>query len=481
MLVRVFVFVTTCCLFFDIAGAQTQTITFESDPIGLIPASSGMSMFRSADAQNVTFVAGRADAQIADFGAGSNGRAYAIIANVGGTASIDFVMSIDEPHASSLAMQIHIRNPAFLPAGAVVNVQGMYMGKEASLSRNGIRSDGRLLGNVRLDADKIDSVHVSFFDTEGLELQFPEGSGVVVDDIALTTASSSPGGNDGVSPTQWSGRFSTQQVVGNTQRGLFEDRGFANLAFDNLSTMANINMALPAANRVVSVTLHCAAAGETGPVVARLVDAPGGRRLSATGWLGSLWLVGADILPAGQESNCGLPVNNIASLRAAADARKLYIQAELQDADSEPVRAQLFRDMVRVVKVHVASDQVVSSDGNPVTARGDLSAMLFFSRRLNAIRYTTDFKPGATSIVGFRLRCAPPGQNGPVISQRFNDALRDGEITNTSVAPADATSTCGMTINNIASMYEAFQSGHLYLETTKIFTPGSYRGQILAQ
>jgi hypothetical protein len=114
----------------------------------------------------------------------------------------------------------------------------------------------------------------------------------------------------------------------------------------------------------------------------------------------------------------------------------------------------------------------------------------------------TEFDPGFASVsyalnvftgikvTSAHLHCAAAGENGGVVAFLFNSPsgknvngvlssgfLRNSDILNTT--DFKSTPTCGVTINNIASLFSAIQKGLIYLNVHTVANPaGEIRGQV---
>lgn len=88
-------------------------------------------------------------------------------------------------------------------------------------------------------------------------------------------------------------------------------------------------------SQATAAHLHCAAAGENGPVVVPL-QLPTGVPQEQT-------LTNADIdATAGAAETCGLPINNLAALFAAILAEKIYVNVHTETNPPGEIRGQLF-------------------------------------------------------------------------------------------------------------------------------------------
>jgi hypothetical protein len=93
------------------------------------------------------------------------------------------------------------------------------------------------------------------------------------------------------------------------------------------------------------------------------------------------------------------------------------------------------------------------------------------------------------NITAAHLHCAPAGKNGPVVVFLYTGPMVDvdgglvyGNITNANIVPIDnPTSTCGVPIVNVASLYEAILQRQIYLNIHSTKCPaGEVRGQLMS-
>jgi hypothetical protein len=94
------------------------------------------------------------------------------------------------------------------------------------------------------------------------------------------------------------------------------------------------------------------------------------------------------------------------------------------------------------------------------------------------------------NITAAHLHCAPAGRNGPIVSVLYggprlgvvDGGLVFGNITNANIVPIDdITSTCGVPVVNVASLYEAILKRMIYVNIHSTKCPaGEIRGQLLS-
>jgi len=134
---------------------------------------------------------------------------------------------------------------------------------------------------------------------------------------------------------------------------------------------------------------------------------------------------------------------------------------------------------------------------NPVNTSTSGLVSLMFSRDLSYLDFVLDVYKGK-NITQAHLHCGGPGVGGPIILYLFgfdangvnvNGQLSSGTLTAESIVPADPTNssvqfqdipTCGLVINNIASLYEAVLQRKVYLNVHSVANPpGEVRGQVI--
>lgn len=295
-----------------------------------------------------------------------------------------------------------------------------------------------------------------------------------------------------ITPLRFDGRFSAEQLVDNSSMSKTELVAFARLTFPSDYSSAQIEIGrFPTQKRVLSATLHCAPAGETGPAIIQLFDEPDGRFIgSSRGFVGGFQITNEHIMATSAAGPCGMAISNVASLSAASAERRLYVVVEMLDFHPGRLRAQLFqsaainlrdlRELNDLIYVKSSSQQIVGATVDLEDPKNQLLTSLYFYRGLDRIWYDTGVLPQPSSILGLYLHCAPPGQIGPPIA--ILQVGAGGMLHNANVMPTDATGPCGMRISNIASVYEAMLRGNVYLlATTANFPNGAFRGQILPE
>jgi len=114
---------------------------------------------------------------------------------------------------------------------------------------------------------------------------------------------------------------------------------------------------------------------------------------------------------------------------------------------------------------------------------------LSFDPALTTARFRLKVKQGF-DITQAHLHCAPTGVNGPIVVFLFgfvpppgvdvSGLLSEGELTNASFqAGVDCSTTCGQTVNNIASLRAAILDGCIYANVHSVANPGGeIRGQV---
>ncbi|SCZ52220.1 CHRD domain-containing protein [Thiohalomonas denitrificans] len=113
-----------------------------------------------------------------------------------------------------------------------------------------------------------------------------------------------------------------------------EGRGELTISFNDELSEVNYRLEVSDTNTAVtSAHLHCAPAGENGPVVVPLVT-EGEEQNTFTS---------NDITLAGeQQEACGVPINNIASLFNAITENDIYVNVHTEAYPDGELRAQIF-------------------------------------------------------------------------------------------------------------------------------------------
>ncbi len=227
-------------------------------------------------------------------------------------------------------------------------------------------------------------------------------------------------------------------------------------------------------NQTSSPRLHCAAAGLEGPQVwqdsGTFTQTPRGKQ----------WRFGRDeLLDNGSLELCGLAINTIASLRAAAQQRLIYLE---YDRDGARHRAQLWAKELLPLEVEVFPSLDQTVDPQIPDSSKNKTRVLFKATEtrstLNEIHYMFADRLIYSQVERLELFCAAAGQAGVPIaeltarSSESYTALRQSDLR-----PASADGPCGVEVNNIASLVEAWLQGRLYVHVQK--TSGKVlRGQV---
>ncbi len=113
------------------------------------------------------------------------------------------------------------------------------------------------------------------------------------------------------------------------------------IAFEDDLSAADVNLTVFAAN-VTGAHLHCGAAGTNGTIVVGLQE---GRLFfppeQARGRIGKVMITNDDILPRTVE-DCGMAINNIASLLAAIRMDLIYVNVHSSAFPGGALRGQLW-------------------------------------------------------------------------------------------------------------------------------------------
>ena len=226
-------------------------------------------------------------------------------------------------------------------------------------------------------------------------------------------------------------------------------------------------------------SIYCAVAGQEGPL---LWQAPPIDQIhpGIPGGVYDLeWSISAEELFASEgNAQCGATVNNIASLKAAAEQRLLYVEV---GRDSERYRTQLWPDIDKGAGGYlVYEDRVVTSTrqviGRPAGVSESKKSMDFliydYGRTVGLFGYHIWRQNiEGLKITDVTLHCAPAGETGPKVADLefgfLADAYYANWLHNEKITPTSPASPCGMEINNIASLTEALFRGNLYVLLTR--------------
>jgi hypothetical protein len=212
--------------------------------------------------------------------------------------------------------------------------------------------------------------------------------------------------------------------------------------------------------RIDSVVLRCGIAGTVGPVVWRIDSASLGEASTVAypGTIAREPFYGGDLIPAEKQGPCGVGINNVASLEAAARERRLYVEIE---SDGVALRGQLWPKTIPSETTAVMSDQQVLGASAPRWLRS--SVVLSFAEQ--------GYAPGSLAGLSFRvpdwnalgpatLYCGRAGQDGEIVGYLNAET---GSLTNADVVPTQVGGACGMAVTNVASLLEASLRGNLYV------------------
>lgn len=276
-------------------------------------------------------------------------------------------------------------------------------------------------------------------------------------------------GTRDIAPAVWHTTISEGQVVGSPAvfGGRAQYRYFASLWFNDFGDIATLRFG--SRGGLANVALRCAAAGSNGPSVWSAAMNVNGATLE---------LVASDLQPVDASSECPVAITNIASLRAAAKARLLYI--EMEQANVPPLRGQLFERPIGSPGVRfgagTSAQQVVESDrAAPRWTRAGVGLTFAEHASLDAIAYDYRERHRYRTVA---LYCGPAGQNGDLVA--YLPAPKS-LISKEDFYPVPATGPCGMAIETTGALLEALLRGLLYVEM-ELYDPAgrAIRGQFTA-
>ena len=231
---------------------------------------------------------------------------------------------------------------------------------------------------------------------------------------------------------------------------------------------------------IASPILACAPAGSNGPQV---VDSFAGRADTAdiAATLAPLWPKVAPQTPFDfiKSSACGLGINNVASVAAAARARRMYVVFPTEAGD---FRGQLWPEELIsqgswgrsgfLAEAKMSGQQVVPGYTES-TQR--LTVNLSLREGLTTAWYTVPNFGTLAEALSVGLHCAPAGENGPLVATLLTSS---GPLTDDDIMPVVDDEVCGVSINNLSSLLEAILQGRLY---AVLYTASSPYGEIRGQ
>ena len=143
-----------------------------------------------------------------------------------------------------------------------------------------------------------------------------------------------------------------------------------------------------------------------------------------------------------------------------------------------------YKQILSVIDSMGTGEQEVTVCDTSTTARLGMTFYAGFS----SVEFELDVYDGV-NITQAHLHCAPAGVNGPVVAFLFglqppvhvDGELVYGEIMNDDIVSFDdPNGACGVTINNVASLYEAILQRKIYLNVHSTACPaGVTRAQMI--
>ena len=109
-----------------------------------------------------------------------------------------------------------------------------------------------------------------------------------------------------------------------------------------------------------------------------------------------------------------------------------------------------------------------------------------FNKKLTKASFELSVRDGV-AVTNAHIHCAPAGENGAIVVFLFgpdpgidvDGELSEDTFTNDDIIDSDPASTCGVSINNIASLLAALFEGRLYVNVHTTVNPtGEVRGQL---
>lgn len=121
--------------------------------------------------------------------------------------------------------------------------------------------------------------------------------------------------------------------------------GVLHLEFDRGFTRGDYQLIVSGLTGVTAAHLHCAAAGENGPIVVPLFESQEEEGTSEDGTLSEGTFTGAEVTPPDDTQVCGVPLNNVASLTNAIREGLVYVNVHTQANPEGEIRGQIFPEL----------------------------------------------------------------------------------------------------------------------------------------
>ena len=193
-----------------------------------------------------------------------------------------------------------------------------------------------------------------------------------------------------------------------------------------------------------------------------------------------------DLIANAPNEECSMTVNNVASLKSAIERRLVYVEILAQGRKH---RTQLWprskyqdgqggsQGLYYESHVVVSSDQVVDSATEAYPGKITVEFLIKDNGKTSGLfgYYIAKRKIGwnsesAVNIVDVALHCAPAGENGPRLAQLEFGYVAEPSwepfnyLSNKDIIPSSGSLSCGLDINDIASLWEALFYGRIYVE-----------------
>jgi hypothetical protein len=270
-------------------------------------------------------------------------------------------------------------------------------------------------------------------------------------------------------PATWHAALSEGQVIGSPAAfgGRARFRYAATLWFNEFGDVATLRFGERGGQ--ANVALRCAAAGSDGPAVWTATTNIHGATVE---------LLAGDLQSTPPSSECPVSITNIASLRAAAAARHLYL--EIQQAGVPALRGQLFERPIGAPGIRVtagasAQQMVPGERAAPRWTRAAVSLLFAEQASLDAVGYDYDERHRYRTVA---LYCGRPGEVGDLVA--YLPAPKS-LFSKEDFYPVPATGPCGMAIETTGALLEALLRGNLYVEMELLDPAGTWlRGQFPA-
>lgn len=148
-----------------------------------------------------------------------------------------------------------------------------------------------------------------------------------------------------------------------------DGEGILHLEFDRGFTRGDYQLQVSGLTNVTGAHLHCALAGENGPVVVPLFEPQGDEEDGQTnGTLSQGSFTSAEVVPPDDTEVCGIPLNNVASLAHAIREGLVYVNVHTDANPEGEIRGQIFPELGTREQ---SRDEIQDQDRDQARAQAD--------------------------------------------------------------------------------------------------------------